>query len=620
MVSHPPVGLISRRFVQLACAALLGAGCAGPLLADTQVRGSQSTQQSATAAEDDRFLALLRAEARRAQSVDPLEVLYRGRRADTSVFEALFTPGLDQKQRVLIERSLSEVDAFGRAGLSPERQLSFDAFAFGQRQRLARLTGSERQIAAVFPITHFGGLHAEFPGFFAATGPLPFANEDNYRRNLALLCAWPEVVDSIIARFREGMAAGVTEHSAPVHNMIAQIDTILAVPVAESPFLAALRNPPAAIPDGRRSRLRRDYTRAVEGKVYPAYRRLRTFLAEAYLPRARPQPGLSSLPGGPALYAQLIEAETGRVLDPDVIHALGNGEVARIKREMDAVVRKLGFNGSLHAFFEHLRTDPRFHPSSAAELRDGFEAVARKVDRQLPRFFLRRPRTRLEVTSYPAWQERFEAGGSYDEGTADGTRPGIFYFNTYDLQSRYLTGITTLYLHEGVPGHHFQISLAKESSHLPDFQRFGGNSAFVEGWAVYAETLGYEMGLYKDPMQHWGTLDDEMLRAMRLVVDTGIHAKGWSRERALAYLLGNSGIGRTDAEAEVDRYIARPGQALSYKLGALEIQALRSKAEAALGPRFDLRQFHDQVLGSGALPILVLEAKIERWIATEARK
>jgi uncharacterized protein (DUF885 family) len=193
----------------------------------------------------------------------------------------------------------------------------------------------------------------------------------------------------------------------------------------------------------------------------------------------------------------------------------------------------------------------------------------------------------------------------------------VFYYNTYDLPSRFLTGITTLYLHEGIPGHHFQISLAQENTALPDFQRFGGNTAFVEGWALYAETLGYEMGFYKDPWQHWGTLDDEMLRAMRLVVDTGLHTKGWSREQAIDYMLANSGMGRTDATAEVERYIAIPGQALAYKIGALTIQRLRKKAESELGPRFDVRAFHEQVLGSGALPVAVLEAKIDRWIAEQ---
>ena len=245
----------------------------------------------------------------------------------------------------------------------------------------------------------------------------------------------------------------------------------------------------------------------------------------------------------------------------------------------------------------------------------GYAEIRDRVNAQIPRFFARVPRTPLLVQPYPAYRERYEPGGSYNQGAADASRPGIFFYNTYDLPSRFLTGMTTLYLHEGVPGHHFQISLAQEDESLPPFQRFDGNTAFVEGWALYAETLGYDMGLYTDPMQHWGTLDDEILRAMRLVVDTGLHTQGWSRERAIDYMLANSGMSRTDATAEVERYIANPAQALAYKLGAMTIQRLRKKAEAALGARFDIRQFHEQVLGSGALPLPILEAKMDRWIA-----
>jgi uncharacterized protein (DUF885 family) len=287
---------------------------------------------------------------------------------------------------------------------------------------------------------------------------------------------------------------------------------------------------------------------------------------------------------------------------------------------MDAVKLELGYAGALRDFFDEIRTNPKYHPRSADELARGFTAIGKTVDAQIPVYFSHTPRTRLLILPYPAYREKYEAGGSYNQGSADGSRAGTFFYNTYDLPSRFLTGMATLYLHEGIPGHHFQISLAQEDQSLPDFQRFGGNTAFVEGWALYAETLGYPMGLYKDPMQHWGTLDDEMLRAMRLVVDTGLHAKHWSRDQAIDYMLANSGMGRTDATAEVERYIAWPGQALAYKIGALTIQRLRKKAEVALGPRFDVRAFHEQVLGSGALPLPILEKKIDAWIATESAK
>jgi uncharacterized protein (DUF885 family) len=227
------------------------------------------------------------------------------------------------------------------------------------------------------------------------------------------------------------------------------------------------------------------------------------------------------------------------------------------------------------------------------------------------------PKTKLEIRPYPEFREKFEPGGGYEQGSADGSRPGTFYFNAYDLPSRTTPGITTLYLHEGSPGHHFQISLAQENSALPPFMRFGGNTAYVEGWALYAETLGYPMGLYKDPYPHFGTLSDEMLRAMRLVVDTGIHAKGWTREQAIQYMLDHSNMGKTDVTAEVERYIAIPGQATAYKIGSLTIQRLRRKVEAELGSKFDIREFHAQVLMTGALPLAILEQKIDRWIAAK---
>ncbi|MFL6750576.1 MAG: DUF885 domain-containing protein, partial [Sphingomicrobium sp.] len=250
-------------------------------------------------------------------------------------------------------------------------------------------------------------------------------------------------------------------------------------------------------------------------------------------------------------------------------------------------------------------------------LTQGYYDVGKKVEAKLPAYFSTVPKAKLEIRPYEPFREKFEAGGSYQQGTPDGTRPGIFYFNAYDLPSRTTPGMTTLFLHEGEPGHHFQISLAQENDALPPFMRFGGNTAYVEGWALYSETLGYDMGFYKDPYQRFGTLSDEMLRAMRLVVDTGIHSKGWTREQAIDYMMAHSDMGKTDATAEVERYIAIPSQALAYKTGAMTIQRLRRKAEAELGSKFDIREFHAQVLMTGALPLAILEQKIDRWIASK---
>ncbi len=565
--------------------------------------------------EDARLMALFRETARREDAIDPLGLVYRGGKPNLTAFRQTFTDLAVRQHRGVVRWALAGIAKFDRSRLSPERQISYDVFLRDKRETEFWLRPDMVALTLVRPLTHFGGLHVEFPSLVAAGSALPYASEADYRRNLELLRAFPQVLDNAIARFRDGIDSGVVETKLTTRNMVAQIDAILAQSLDESPFTSATRDFPAAVPAERRGALRQLYAAVTENEVYPAYRRLRAFLNDEYLTAARDAVGISAMKGGAALYPKLIESQTTLRLDPEAVHALGLGEVARIQREMDGVRQQLGFKGPLRDFFDEIRSNPRYHPRTKAEFAKAFADTAKAVDAQVPRFFNKVPKARLLIEPYPAYREKYEAGGSYNQGAPDGSRPGTFFYNTYDLPSRYLTGVTTLYMHEGAPGHHFQISLAQEDESLPDFQRFGGNNAYVEGWALYAETLGYDMGFYQDPLQHWGTLDDEMLRAMRLVVDTGLHAKGWTREAAIEFMLGNSGMGRSDATAEVERYIVWPGQALGYKIGALTIQRLRDQARAALGRRFDIRAFHDQVLGSGALPLPILEAKIGRWIA-----
>jgi uncharacterized protein (DUF885 family) len=348
---------------------------------------------------------------------------------------------------------------------------------------------------------------------------------------------------------------------------------------------------------------------------------MRDYVRDSYLPASRgnERPGMVSVPGGPALYRHLVATQTTTDLTPDQIHDLGLAEVARIQGEMKKVMAEVGFRGTLQEFFTHIKTDPKFKPESREALTQGYYAIGKRVDATLPRLFRTIPKTPLEIRPYPEFLEKDSAGGSYQPGSPDGKRPGIFYFNAYDLPSRTTPGMETLYLHEGAPGHHFQIALAFENDKLPSFQRFGGNTAFVEGWALYAESLGRQLGVLTDPYQYYGRLDDEMLRAMRLVVDTGLHAKGWSRSQAIDYMRANSSQGETDVVNEVDRYVAMPAQALAYKVGDIRIQQARKRAEQALGPKFDIRVFHDQVLMSGALPLEVLDAKVDNWIAGGGR-
>lgn len=605
--------------VSLAAAAAMIAGSAQaaptapepdtPLLAATS-----------SASADDRLMALFRDDARREDTIRPLGVLYRGGRADPASFALTYSDAQTAALRGSVARSLGQLKRIDRRALSAERQISYDVFVHDKQAEQTLLSPRNQALTAVRPFSHFGGMHIEFPTIMGKGGAAAYADADDYRHNLALLRAFPTVLDNAEVQWRRGIRSGVVDTRLTVTNMIGQLDALLAIAPGDSAYMSPVTEFPAGMGTAERSALTRDWQDAVGGQIYPAYRKLRAFLHDEYLPVARQSVGLSQMKGGAGLYRLLIEGHTTLKLSPDAVHALGLTEVARIQREMTGVERELGYSVPLRGFFDEIRTNPKFHPTTAAQLSGGFAAIGKAVDAQIPQYFLRTPRTGLLIQPYPAYREKYEAGGSYNQGSGDASRPGTFFYNTYDLPSRFLTGMTTLYLHEAIPGHHFQISLAQENVSLPDFQRFGGNTAFVEGWALYAETLGYPMGLYKDPMQHWGTLDDEMLRAMRLVVDTGIHAKGWSREQAIDYMLANSGMGRTDATAEVERYIAWPGQALAYKIGAMTIQRLRKQAETALGARFDIRAFHEQVLGSGALPLPILEAKIDRWIAAQTAK
>jgi uncharacterized protein (DUF885 family) len=399
-----------------------------------------------------------------------------------------------------------------------------------------------------------------------------------------------------------------------VNNMIDQIDLQLGQGVEGSTFYGPVKQFPDGIPPAEQDRLRAETAAAIRDGIIPAYQRFRTFLKIEYLPAARDSVGLVGLKGGDRLYAYLIESNTTLPLKAEDVHQLGLREVARITAEMEKIKAEVGYKGSLADFFVYLREDPKFQPPSAAWIRDEYFRIGKRVDARIPEQFSLTPKSPLEIKAVEPYREKTEAGGSYQQGTPDGSRPGTFYYNSYDLKSRTTPGMETLYLHEAVPWHHFQISLAQENDQLPAFMRFGGNTAFVEGWALYAETLWKELGMETDPYQRFGGLSDEMLRAMRLVVDTGIHAKGWSRDQAIDYMLSHSNIGRSDATAEVERYIAIPGQALAYKVGALTILRLKARAQAELGARFDPRAFHAQILDTGALPMSVLEAKIDGWI------
>ena len=605
----------------LLAAALPLAACA--TTAENRVETAAAVETSAAvpapaplpaASAHDRLFALFAAADEATLKLNPVAAISRGDLRYADRLSDALTPEYNAALVANATSNLARLEEIDRAGLSPTDQIAWDVFAYNQRQALKGLTPERLALTEVRPVNHFFGFHTFYPSFSSGKGAAPFKTVKDYENAMARHREYAKLTDRSIAKFREGMASGVLETRLTIANVISQLDTQLALPVDKSPFWGPIAAFPADFSEADKKRLTAEY-RASLAEVYAANTRMRHFLKNEYLPVSRTTMGLSQMKGGADLYAAMIENSTTLPLTADYLHNLGLSEVARIRTGMEQVKTEVGFKGTLAQFFDHIRTDPKFKPKSREALTQGYYDIGKKVDALVPQYFSVLPRTPLEIRPYEPFREQFQAGGSYEAGTPDGSRPGVFYFNAYDLPSRTTPGMTTLYLHEGAPGHHFQISLARENAALPAFMRFGGNTAYNEGWALYAETLGYPMGLFKDPYQRQGTLDDEMLRAMRLVVDTGIHSKGWSREQAIDYMLANSAMGRTDATAEVERYIAIPTQALAYKVGALKIQELRKKAEGALGSRFDIRKFHDQVLNTGSLPMPVLEAKIDRWIA-----
>ena len=585
------------------------------LLAPFGTAHAQTATTEASATESQRLSALFATDDEASLKRNPLNAMFRGDMRYADRFGDYISDAYFDNERSAAQANLDGLKTIDRAKLNDTDKIAYDVYKQSQLDALKGLSKEIMDLTVVRPLNHFFGFHTFYPTFASGQGAAPFKTVQDYENNLKRHKEFIVLMDASIGRFRQGMASGVFETKMTIRNVIDQLNTQLAQKTEESPYYGPVLKFPADFSDADKARLTAEYRDIIVNGLYPANARLRDFLRDSYLPLAREQVGLSAMKGGEGLYQYLIEQTTTLPLKADDVHNLGLSEVARIKSGMETIKNEVGFKGTLPEFFEHLRSDPKFKMSSRDALTQGYYDIGKKVDATISTQFKYLPKAPLEIKPYEEFREKYEAGGSYQQGTPDGSRPGTFYFNAYDLPSRTIPGMTTLYLHEGAPGHHFQISIAQENEKLPAFMRFGGNTAYVEGWALYSETLGYDMGLFKDPYQRFGTLSDEMLRAMRLVVDTGIHSKGWTREQAIDYMLANSDMGKTDATAEVERYIAIPSQALAYKIGALTIQRLKDKAKKELGKKFDVREFHNQVLNTGALPLTVLEKKIDAWIA-----
>ena len=606
---------ILRASLLAAAAAIAITG--SPAMAQQQ-GGSPDTAQAAEQTPHERLFALFADADERSLELNPLSRLFRGDTENAGRMGDYLTDAHYYATRRDVQLNLALLAQIDRDSLDATDALAYDVFKYDQQQALRGTTAEIRALTEVRPINHFSGFHTFYPNFASGQGAAPFATIGNYRDNLTRHDDYIAYTDRAIGRFREGMASGVVETKLTIGNIISQLDTQLAIPIEKSQFMGPVGQFPDDFSDADKAELTQQYA-AKTAEIYAVHTRLRDFLRDEYLPAARDSVGLSQMKGGAELYRQLVEETTTLPLSPDAIHQTGLAEVARIKGELEKVKAEVGFDGTLNEFFDFVRTDAQFKPKSREALTQTFYDIGKQVDAKIGDYFSLLPKSPLKIEPYDPSIEEFQAGGSYQSGSPDGSRPGVFNFNAYDLPSRLTTGNVTLYLHEGAPGHHFQISLAQENEALPAFMRFGGTTAFVEGWGLYAETLGYPMGFYEDPWNRYGTLQDEQLRAMRLVVDTGLHAKGWSRDQAIDFMLENSGMTRTEVVAEVDRYIAIPSQALAYKIGALKIQELRQRAQDRLGDDFDIKAFHAQVLNTGGLPLAVLESKIDRWIADQAR-
>lgn len=514
----------------------------------------------------------------------------------------------DEEAKTFLER----LRAIDRASLSPGDRLNAELLDFILSHRIA-LAAFDSWRA---PFLADSGFHAEFSFIVDAT---PFSSQADYRSYLKRLIALPDYIDQNIANMRRGLEDGFTQPAAIMSGVLPSFDALARADVESHPFFAPFDAMPETIPAGPRMELRRDGRRILKEDVLPAFERAAAFMRNEYAPSARATVGAAALPNGDDYYAALVRYYTTLDdADADQIHELGLAEVARIRAEMDDVIARTGFEGAFDDFLKFLRTDEQFYADNAQSLLERAAWIAKDIDGRLPAFFGRLPRQPYSVEPVPPAIAPNYTTGRYIGAPLDAARGGQYWVNTYSLDKRPLYALPALTLHEAVPGHHLQIALALEAEGVPRFRQEFYPHAFGEGWALYAEKLGHEMGVYATPYEEFGRLSYEMWRACRLVIDTGLHAKGWTREQAIDYLASNTALSTHNVQTEVDRYIAWPGQALAYKMGELTILELRKIAERELGEGFDIRAFHDAVLEEGGLPLEILRQQIDTYIE-EAR-
>lgn len=523
------------------------------------------------------------------------------------------TPEFRAESERLDREWLARVQAVDAASLDAQAKLSRDIFVSQRERAIAMAQYPDWMLA----LSQLGNPAATVAQLGAGSRGQPFATVADYEAWLKRGIAFVPIFDQTIVNLRAGMQAGVVQPRVLVEKTIPQFDALIKEKPEDTLMWGVVAKMPESFGAADRERLTAAYRDLIGTQLLPAFVRLRDFLRDDYLPASRTSVGLSALPNGAAWYAELAKRYTTTDLTPENIHQIGLNEVARITAGFDRVRAQVGFAGDLQAFFKFMNEDARFAFKNEQDVLDQYNALRGRIEPNIPLQFSLLPKAGFEVKLVEPFRAASAPAASYQGPSQDGTRPGVFYANAFNLPSRRTWETESIFLHEAIPGHHFQIALQQELAGLPAFRRFGGETAFAEGWGLYAESLGRDVGVYTDPYQYFGRLAAEIWRANRLVVDTGLHAKGWTREQAIAQMRNTSAISETNATIEVERYIAMPGQALAYKIGELKLQELRQRAMKALGDRFDPREFHRAVLEDGSLPLDVLDAKVTRWLATQ---
>ncbi|HTJ52360.1 MAG TPA: DUF885 domain-containing protein [Cyclobacteriaceae bacterium] len=545
----------------------------------------------------------------------PLDATQAGDNRYNDLLQNDISESFRQKLKDFYTRYQTELNTFTKDSLTLQEQVSYDIFSREMTIRLKALTFHDNYI----PVQQFWGNTLTLPQIGSGQSYQPFKSVKDYDNFLGRIEGFSIWTDTAIVNMRKGLAAGITYPKILMERVLPQAQDMLVTDVTKSIFWQPIASMPDSFPAGEKERIKEAYTKAINEKIIPTYKKLHDFLKDEYIPKTRTAAGISNITGGKEYYQYLINFWTTTNLTPEEIYATGLSEVERIKKEMEEVKNQVGFKGDLKKFFAYVNDDKKFMPyKTPEEVIAGFNAIHQKMEPQLKKLFNMVPRSKFEVRRTEAFREA-SASAEYNQGSPDGTRPGVFYVPILDAKKFNYTGMETLFLHEAIPGHHYQNSLQMENKELPSFRQFLWYGAYGEGWALYTESLGKELGLYTDPYQYFGHLGDEMHRAIRLVVDVGMHTKGMTREEAIKYMTDNEPISEQGAVAEIERYMAIPGQALSYKIGQLKISELRKKAEQELGTKFNIALYHDEVLKYGCLPLDVLETIINRWIEEQKK-